>query len=70
MEKQNDKLFIMTSFITLWKKLLPALFGALVINLTIMFTVPPATTAEIIIKDALSLIVGLAIYMKLNGRHS
>lgn len=50
---------------SIWIRTIIALFGALIPNLIILFTIPPTTTLGIIVKDISSLIVFLLIYFKI-----
>ena len=52
----------MESFLRVYVRLIISLLTALIVNLAILFTVPPATTFGIIIKDVLSLLVGGVVY--------
>lgn len=55
---------------SIWIRTTIALFGALLLNLTILFTIPPTTTPGIIVKDISSLIVFILIYFKILRKDS
>ena len=58
----------MTILKSFWFRLVISLMGALIVNLAVLFTIPPTTTFGMIVKDVVSLIIAGIIYFKILKR--